>query len=197
MTNIIYFHGFNSAYNPENEKVRVLQELGNVTGITYNSYASFESIFKEIQSQLQNITEDTVFVGTSLGGFWAATMAKFYSCPSVIINPCYDPAEMLQKYIGYNTNYFSKKMTVLESDIVETYSGHELSGNDNSFEFMPLVLLDMNDEVIDSWKTREVLAEYPMAHYAGGNHRFAHMKEALDEIKQYVNHCSYVENMDV
>mgnify|MGYP000218152446 CR=1 FL=1 len=193
----IYLHGFNSAYDPQSEKVQILSKLGNVIGITYNTYASFEDIFKEIQSKLPDITEDTVFVGTSLGGFWSATMAKFYRCPSVIINPCYDPVNMLQKYIGYNTNYLTQDTSFFASHTVETYNGHTLSGEDKSFEFLPLVLIDMGDEVIDSWKTREVLAGYPMVHYANGNHRFDHMDDAIVEIQRYMNHCSYVENIDV
>lgn len=194
----IYLHGFNSAYDPENEKVQALQSLGEVVGITYDTYNTFEGIFEEIRSQLPSDLEDAVFVGTSLGGFWAATVAKFFGRPSVIINPCHNPSVMLQKYVGkVITNYYTSATDVLASEAVKTYAGHQLFGLDESFEILPLVLLDMGDEVIDSWETRETLAGFPMVHFAEGNHRFAHMQDSLDEIRQYMNHCSYVSDLNV
>lgn len=194
----IYLHGFNSAYDPENQKVLALQELGEVVGITYDTYDTYDGIFEEIKSKLPSDLSGAIFVGTSLGGFWAATMAKFFSRPSVIINPCHNPAVMLQKYVGFvTTNYYTGVTDVLASEAVKTYGDHQILGLDESFEFLPLVLLDMGDEVIDSWETRQTLAGFPMVHFADGNHRFAHMRDALNDIRQYMNHCSYVSDLNV
>ena len=60
---------------------------------------------------------------------------------------------------------------------------------------LPLVLLDMGDEVINSFETRENLTGFPMIEWVGGSHRFDHMNDALQHIKQYLNHCSYVYHM--
>lgn len=191
----IYLHGFNSAYDPSNEKVQTLSELGEVIGITYNTFGTYQEIFEEISNQVQK-TDDIVFVGTSLGGFWAAEMARKFCAPSVIINPCYDPQNMLNKYVGAeSTNYKTGDVNTLTSEAVATYPV-AMSGEDTSFSLLPLVLLDMADEVIDSFETREVLAGFPMVHWAEGSHRFDHMADAIEEIRQYVNHSSYVDHND-
>lgn len=182
----IYLHGFNSAYDPASTKVHVLSSLGEVIGITYNTFGTYEEIFSEISSQIPN--EEVVFVGTSLGGFWAAEMGSRYGVPSVIINPCTDPLNMLQKYVGdEQTNYVNGEVKTLTQEAANSYPA---TGISRSGHYLPLVLLDMGDEVIDSFETRQTLTGFPMVHYAGGSHRFDHIEDAIEEIIKYVNHCS-------
>ena len=191
----IYLHGFNSAYDPSAEKIQILSELGEVKGITYNTFGTYQEIFNEISSQVPNV-DDIVFVGTSLGGFWAAEMGRKFMTPSVIINPCYNPRNMLSKYVGVKfTNYQNDKVDTLVDEAVKTYPT-SMTGEDTSFNFLPLVLLDMEDKVINSFETRKVLAGFPMVHWAGGSHRFDHMSDAIQEINQYVNHCSYIDRSE-
>ena len=186
----IYLHGFNSAYDPSAEKVQTLSQLGEVKGITYNTFGTYQEIFNEISSQVP-IATDIVFVGTSLGGFWAAEMGRKFLVPSVIINPCYDPRNMLDKYVGVeSTNYKTGGIDMLTNEAVKTYPT-SMTGEDTSFNFLPLVLLDMEYEVINSFETKKVLAGFPMIHWAGGSHRFDHMSDAIQEINSYTNHCSY------
>lgn len=181
----VYLHGFNSAYDPASIKVHVLSSLGEVFGVTYNTFGTYEEIFSEISSQVPN--EEVVFVGTSLGGFWAAEMAKHFGMPSVIINPCLDPNTALRKYVGEPvTNYVTGDSMTLNEAAVDSYQTQVSKDT----AFLPLVLLDMGDEVIDSFETRQTLTGFPMVHYAGGSHRFDHMEDALEEIVKYVNHCS-------
>jgi predicted esterase YcpF (UPF0227 family) len=66
-----------------------------------------------------------------------------------------------------------------------------MTGEDRTFDFLPLVLLDMGDEVIDSYETMKVLEGFPIRWWAGGSHRFDHMSEAITEVKSYVNICSH------
>lgn len=189
----VYLHGFNSAYDPSSEKVAELSKVGDVLGVTYNTFGTYEEIIAEISAQV-SISEDVIFVGTSLGGFWAAEMGSRYGAPSVIINPCIDPFNMLQKYVGTEqTNYVNGEVKTLTQEAVNTYPA---TGISRSGRYLPLVLLDMGDEVIDSFETRQALAGFPMVHYAGGSHRFDHIKDAIDDIQTYVNHCSYVELLD-
>jgi uncharacterized protein len=191
----IYLHGFNSAFDPEIQKVRELATIGEVIGITYNSFGTYQEIFEEISSQVPD-RDDIIFVGTSLGGFWAAEMARHFGLPSVIINPCYDPYSMLRKYVGtLQTNYYTAETNVLTNEVVETYPVG-LKGYDRTFTFLPLVLLDMADEVIDSFETIQTLDGFPIRSWAGGNHRFEHMSEAVLEIKSYANTCNFIEDID-
>jgi predicted esterase YcpF (UPF0227 family) len=189
----IYLHGFNSAYDPSAEKIKLLSTIGEVTGITYNSFGTYQEIFNEISSQVPD-RDDVVFVGTSLGGFWASEMGLLFGTPSVIINPCYDPHTMLRKYVGeQHVNYQTGEQNTLGLSAVETYPVYGIM---KTGAYRPLVLLDMGDEVIDSFKTSEVLSAFPMVYWADGSHRFDHLENSLQDIQEYVNHCSYAEHSE-
>ena len=189
----VYLHGFNSAYDPNSNKVQALSTLGDVLGVTYDTFGTYEQIVDEISAQVP-FSDELVFVVTSLGGFWAAEMGSRFGVPSVIINPCTDPRIMLQKYVGVvETNYINGVVNTLTSESVNAYPG---SGITRAGIYRPLVLLDMGDEVIDSFQTQKDLQDFPMACWEGGSHRFEHTEDAIERIQSYVNHCSYVENLD-
>lgn len=196
MTNIIYLHGFNSAFDPENKKVKELSVLGTVTGITYNTYGTYQEICSFLMDQLSGADrDDTVIIGTSLGGFWAGEMGFKLGIPSVIINPCYDPTKMLQKYIGPQVNHKTGIEHSFELSSAVSYC--HCKTYDSNYSIYPLVLLDMGDEIIDSHKSRELFAGFPMFHWVGGSHQFDHIKDALEHIKTYINHCAFAEQSNI
>jgi predicted esterase YcpF (UPF0227 family) len=189
----IYLHGFNSAFNPESDKIKDLESLGEVVGISYNSFGSYKEIFKEISSKVPR-NKNIIFVGTSLGGFWAAEMARAFSTPSVLINPCYDPYRMLRKYVCVqHKNYITNEVKILTNSNVETYPIYSMVGYDRTFKYLPLVLLDMGDEVIDSNETSKILDGFPVKMWNGGSHRFDHMKESIEFISAYMNATCFIE----
>jgi uncharacterized protein len=198
MTRILYLHGFNSSYSPENEKVKALSKIGEVIGIDYNTYDTYDNIHSYLLREITKLSpdpDDTLIVGTSLGGFWAAEMAAYLVLPSVIINPCYDPENMLQKYVGNQTNHKTGKVTKFSNESCLSYFG--MKTQDNSYVILPFLLLDMEDEVIDSYRTKSIFEDsFPIKVFEGGNHRFAHMNESLEDISKYLSYCSFVENLN-
>lgn len=191
MTRFIYLHGFNSAFDPNHEKVRHLERIGTVTGITYDTSKTFNEIYDFLIDQaLQYDLTEVVFVGTSLGGFWAANLAQYFGTPSVLINPCYDPTNMLTKYIGMHTNYQTGEQTDFSNAARESYIGINIQNL--NFVYRPLLIVDLADDVIDSNKTIELLSDgmAETVQWTGGSHRFEHMEHSLDHINSYVNRCS-------
>lgn len=191
----IYLHGFNSAYKPDSDKVLHLSKIGSVSGITYNTFATYDEIHENISSQISH-NDDLVFVGTSLGGFWASEMGRRFCVPSIIINPCIDPHNMLRKYVSVEQiNYLTGEKNTLTDVSVCSYPRHDISQND--YTYIPLCLLDTDDEVIDSWETKNKLSRFPKMCHSGGSHRFDHMEESLEEIKRYTNRCSFVDQANM
>jgi predicted esterase YcpF (UPF0227 family) len=191
MTTFVYLHGFNSAFSPENDKVKSLSSLGTVIGVSYDSYGTYDNIRSYLINEiLQYDLDELVIVGTSLGGFWAAELGSALSLPSVIINPCYDPTNMLQKYVGPQKNYLTLQETSFELLSALSYANRKTYELD--FSYLPLVLLDMGDEVIDSFETLRLFKGFPTVHWLTGSHRFDHMKDALEDISLYSNRCSFV-----
>lgn len=198
MTTVIYLHGFNSAFDPNSRKVQLLEQIGSVVGITYDTTASYDQIFKYLRKEIRELNLDlheTLIVGTSLGGFWAAEIGQNLNVPSVIINPCYDPTNMLSKYVGSNTNHITGEVKIFTLENLLSYNYYEtydcVYGG-----YLSLVLLDMGDDVIDSYETKELFHNFPMQCWEGGSHRFDHMDDAIQHIKEYLNVCHAVSHMD-
>lgn len=185
----IYLHGFNSAFDELEEKIIALSTIGTVNGVTYDTFGDYNSV-KEFLLRNISYSDDLVIVGTDVGGFWAATIAKILKCPSVLINPCCSPDKVLSKYVNVTIeNAKTGKMNSISESKLESFQGNELHGKDDGFLHKPLVLIDSGDEYLSVAKTRSLLDGFPSHTFNGGNHRFAHMEEALPVIEKYVRTC--------
>lgn len=189
----IYLHGLNSAFDPNSDKVKLLSTLDEVHPLTYGSFDTFGNIVTHIMDNIKENAEELYFVGTSLGGFYAAYMGRNLAFGSVMINPCYEPYEMLKGHVGQKfENYKIKETRIFTQEALDSYKGKSIA--DMNIRRPPLVLVDASDEVIDSDRTKSVLSRFDPIIFPGGNHRFAHMAEALPEIKKYTDHCTFLEH---
>lgn len=99
---VFYFHGY--ASSPKTDKVDKLRDAGFVVyafPIDIDPKSSIPSLYHNIDFALCNHIDediDVVFVGTSLGGYYAAKLAKIYDTKSVIVNPSIEPSVSLAKY---------------------------------------------------------------------------------------------------
>jgi len=183
----VYLHDFNSGYIPDSIRVLGLSELGNIKGITYDTFTAYDDIYKYLTSQLSNDRNDITFIGTGLGGFWAAQMGKHFGVPSVAINPCNDPYSMLRGYQDViATNYHSGVTNVLTSSIINTYADKDIQSDDLGFVYLPLLLLNIRDMLINSL---EDVTKFPLQYFTDSNSINMH-------IRDYLNHCEYVEYLD-
>lgn len=114
-----------------------------------------------------------VFVGTSLGGFWANYFSTKWDAPCIIVNPATRPSISLRKYFGKTIGkYTGKELNVTEEDLLE-YAKREkyLEANPNDNNISMFVA---NDDTVISPK--ETLNNLPNASYVdiknNGGHRF-------------------------
>jgi pimeloyl-ACP methyl ester carboxylesterase len=156
---IVYFHGYGSSRN--SPKVDRLKQEKD-----FNVFAFHIPIDPEVAAKqlVENIDmaliedlhkpEDLVFVGTSLGGWWAGRMAKLYQCKAVIINPSIDPGVSLAKY-GVSPEILNKYY------LFPPYIGHKY-------------FFAKNDEIIDNETFRNNLIEsgHDVTVDDKANHRF-------------------------
>lgn len=94
---IFYFHGLGSS--PNTDKVaRLSEHFPNVFAfpIDVDPARSLPYLREEIQKAINNHSGMLpVFVGTSLGGWYAAELAQAFGAQSVLINPAYAPQKTL------------------------------------------------------------------------------------------------------
>jgi predicted esterase YcpF (UPF0227 family) len=152
----IYFHGYGS--NANSEKTRKLKESGLETyswDIDIDPEVSVPFLENKILDLvLDRINEDIalVFIGTSLGGWYASKLAERFKSKNVfLINPSYCPRESLKKYN-------------VEESICEKY-------DDLEFKDFHKVYIGSNDAVIDFTDVDFNGADYHLI--SGADHRFA------------------------
>jgi len=170
---IIFLHGFGSV--GDSAKSRALKaEYGEQNVIAPDLPLDPKAVVKLISDIVRSIKRYPIlFVGTSLGGFYANYFAQKFDCPGILVNPATVPSRTLYNRIGYNKNFatgedflwepdFVKELGKMEKDVSTVHSG----GLVNLF-------VAKDDDVIDH---RETLQNYPYtAHcavYQTGGHRF-------------------------
>lgn len=163
---VVYFHGTDPAtYMNQVKRIQKAQPQSLVMSflVDQNSFVSVESIFDSISfakiNSLYSITE-IVFVGTSLGAWWASKLSDIFSSKCVLINPCYNPITFLKKFN-------------ISEDILKQYHVMSLDDLDRKeFVFSEI------DNIIDSSELRTVLYTigFPYDTFQNTDHQFAGME---------------------
>jgi hypothetical protein len=168
---IMYCHGFASHFDPSKDKVRMLSQLAPVIGVTVDYTRHPMEVF-EVFSQPLAQARQTLIVGTSMGGFYAAWLGSVLDLPFIAINPAIAPSTSLRKHIGAGMTYFGSAFD-LKAEIVDAYKDlpFRTSGQGQ-------IVVDLGDEVIDSQATITAVSNrLPVITYPAGSHQFDHMRE--------------------
>lgn len=190
---IVYLHGF--ASTGTSSKVEILrQRFGDDKVIAPD--LPFDP--SEVRSLVQDIVTDflitrkpdekLVFVGTSLGAFYANYFGHIYDCPIVLVNPSGNPSESLKARLGTNTNYVTgeefmvslahlDKLSSMRRQVAEIYSGALVS-----------LFIARDDEVIPF---ESMLENFPFTKKTfvmeDGGHRFSkHWPLVVEHISELV-----------
>jgi uncharacterized protein len=182
----IYLHGFNSDRNPTSDKLKELGKLGEVITLSYDSFALYEDILKDLKEKIKRELRDrppgeVALVGTSLGAYWAAALSGIYGVPAILLNPAIQPAKTLEKYVGLTLkNFVNDEVNTFREDVPKSYPEISKKGK-------LLIILDEGDEVLDPYETHKLFADFNPILFKGGSHRFEHMPEALPHIEKFLN----------
>src|SRR5690554_2025768 len=167
--NILYIHGFGSRVNPNADKQIALRTIADVEAFAPDYSRAYQDVLADVEPFL---AKADLLVGTSMGGFLVSRLSEQTGKPFVSINPLLQTRRTLTKYLGDNVDHYGRAYTLTE----EALAGYP--------DFLPskqgIVLLDLEDEVIDSRATVAALQDQMPVHvFEGGNHRFAHINESL------------------
>lgn len=134
--NIIYLHGL--ASSGQSNTATMLRELlpyDNVVSpdIPVSPIAALQLLLKLSGNYS---AEDTIVIGTSMGGMYAAQMKGYRR---ILINPAFHVSEILEKKIGENIQFFSERVSGEKFFTVTSELCYE-------FRKMESNLMELNDE---------------------------------------------------
>ena len=152
MKKILYLHGAFSAFKPESEKVIALQKDFNVVGFSYSMEKTFNDNITELEAFCIEEGIEAV-VGVSLGGLYASWLAELFQIPSILINPCVDPAGTISILIGEHTNFTTNKTEHFTRELANSFPKNTYLNKST------LVCVGMKDDIIDPSKTLKMARE--------------------------------------
>ena len=159
-------------------------------GLSYSTYdpgLCHDRFCKSINYAIQYHNDnDIMFIGTSLGAFWAKYLSSQYkNSKYVMINPALSPWESLKNHVGFNTNMYSNEVFHISEKEINEYSKYDISPDNKS-----LTLLDEGDELFSYTESIErldfELRNNTIITFPGGNHSFDHLEESLPFIRDFI-----------
>lgn len=187
---IIYLHGYASIGNgPKSAALKLAFGADSVFSPDLPiDPTQVIAIVSEIVSKVTHFP--IVFVGTSLGGFWANYFAQKYDAPCVIINPSLHPSRTMSTRIGIAcVNYNTGVAFDVTQDHVDQYVACETAIANNTNGALINVFLARDDDLLNY---RETLHAIPFAASTEitdtGGHRYdALWHTVIEKVKKIVD----------
>lgn len=133
---IVYLHGFGSS--GASNKVDALRERFGTENVwspdlPFDPHEVIKLVVNFVTENRHNLGK-LVFVGTSLGGFYASYFAHKFDAPAILVNPSCKPSDTLRKRLGVNRNYATNEEFMVElahldyMDYMREYINREYNG---------------------------------------------------------------------
>lgn len=185
--NIFYFHGF--ASSADSTKALVFQNFikkrfPNVQLHVPNIDNSIEKSFVQLEDLVNKNSTNKLFMGSSLGGFYASYFAEKYNSKAVLINPASNPYRGMEMYLGKNINYSTNEEFYLTREDLEVLEEKNVSSINNPSNY--LVLVETGDEVIPFKYTLEFYKGCNFCVVNGGSHSFDSFQDKLEIIASFL-----------
>jgi len=102
-----------------------------------------------------------------------------------LVNPAVRPHELLRKYLGENTNYYTAENWVLDESHIEQFRDLYIESISSPGSY--LLMLQTGDETLDYREALEKYADCAAIVEQGGSHEFNGFDRHLDKILEFCN----------
>ena len=185
--NIFYFHGFASSADSTKAIVFndfIKEKFPNISLHIPNIDNSIEKSFIQLEKLVGKNKGDRLFIGSSLGGFYATYFAEKLGSKAVLINPASNPYLGMEMYLGKNTNYSTNEEFYLTKKDLEILKLNNVLKVNSPANY--LVLIETGDDVIPFKYTLDFYSGCNFRIVNGGSHSFDSFKEKLEIISKFM-----------
>ncbi len=184
---IIYAHGFNSS--PQSAKARLMQAVMHEQGREHQlrvpalSHWPQEAI-EQLQAEIDAAEGPVLLVGSSLGGYYSTWLVEHNpGVRAVLINPAVRPYELLEEWLGTNTNLYTDDNYELTETHLEQLKAIYCPELQDPSRY--LLLVQTADDTIDY---RESVDKFVGSHQfvqPGGSHGFEQFEALIPAVQAF------------
>jgi len=173
-TQLIYIHGFNSS--SLSHKAQLMRQFWqkhqpDAQLSTPDLAPSPDEAIEQLRALTdQHSHQKTVFVGSSLGGFYATWLAEQLNTKAALINPAVQPWKLLDKYTGIQHNYHTGKAWELNPAWVNEL--HNFAIEKPAYPHNLLLLTQTGDETLNWQDGWNLYQDCHLYRGLGGSHGF-------------------------
>ena len=185
---ILYFHGFKSSSKSskaQSLKNFIAKNAKNTKIIIPDLDDNFQNAYNQIEELIRISGSNIVFMGSSLGGYYASYFSQKLKKKAVLINPAVHPLKDFEVHLGENENYSSgNKFNISSKEIsfIRTLSYKKLlTPNDL------LILLESGDEILKYNKSASYFSGAYIDIAFGGNHSYSSFKSKFHKIQKFLD----------
>lgn len=187
---LIYIHGFNSS--PRSEKAELVAQYIEAHQLAINYLRpSLPGLPDQAIALLRRLVKDCLesgssvaLLGSSLGGYYAANLAREFGLKMVLVNPAVRPYELLDQYLGQNKNPYTGEEFVLDHSHMEVLKSLQVDPPDGGRQ--TLVMVQTGDETLDFRDAAKAYFRSPCIIEHGGNHRYQDFEKWIPYILEFL-----------
>ncbi len=186
---LIYAHGFNSS--PQSAKACLLQAVMQAQGLEAQLRVPALShwptrAIEQLQAEIDAAEGPVTLVGSSLGGYYSTWLVEHNpGVRAVLINPAIRPFELLEEWLGQNTNlYTDDNYELTEEHLAQLKALYCPQLRDPS---RYLLLVQTADETLDY---RDAVAKFAASAQfvqPGGSHGFEQFEALIPAVQAFAN----------
>jgi len=183
---IIYLHGFRSS--PASTKAQLLKKHLSENGLNHLFWSEElpvdpDRAIKLVESAIASDPDESVLIGSSLGGYYATYLAEKHDLRAILINPATHAAQTLAPWVGPHNNLYT-------GEHFELTPGHIMALNDLWVPTLSKpegfwLIVETGDEILDY---REAVSRYAGARQTvieGGDHSLRHFPDLLEAMVKF------------
>ena len=185
---ILYFHGFKSSSKSskaQSIKNFIAKNTKNTKIIIPDLDDNFQNAHNQIEELIRLSGSNIVFMGSSLGGYYASYFSQKLKKKAVLINPAVHPLKDFEVHLGENENYSSgNKFNISSKEIsfIRTLSYKKLPIPNDL-----LILLESGDEILKYNKSASYFSGAYIDIAFGGNHSYSSFKSKFHKIQKFLD----------
>ena len=185
---ILYFHGFKSSSKSskaQSLKNFIAKNTKNTKIIIPDLDDNFQNAHNQIEELIRLSGSNIVFMGSSLGGYYASYFSQKLKKKAVLINPAVHPLKDFEVHLGENENYSSgNKFNISSKEIsfIRTLSYKKLPIPNDL-----LILLESGDEILKYNKSASYFSGAYIDIVFGGDHSYSSFKTKFHKIQKFLD----------